>query len=472
MKGRWKHRPFFVENARCDLLNDRIESANLLRMSDRRMILFTAIFVLATVMIESRRADASSELRVDELFSVLRDGKFRESTAHFDHTMRAGLSADELAALWLKIVADNGKFESWKVIGRDQTSGIDVFAVELTFEHGKEISTVSVRPETDEIAGLYFKPLADALTASPPATSPPYADAAKFSSEEVTVGDAPWKLPGTLTIPASSGPFPAVVLLAGSGPNDRDETIGPNHPFADLAEGLSSRGIAVLRYDKRTHAYRGALDPQKITVDEEVIQDGVAAVSLMRARPEVAQDKIFVVGHSLGAMLAPEIAKKARPVAGIVMLAPLGREAARTIVEQMRFLGQVSPEKLAEIERQADEISAHKMPASEKSIGAPASYFYDLDARDEVAIARNLSVPIFILHGGRDYQVIDEDIQHWQDGLKGVANVKVETFPALNHLFIAGEGKPNPAEYGTPGHVDQAVIDAITNFVENSGAKK
>jgi dienelactone hydrolase len=139
----------------------------------------------------------------------------------------------------------------------------------------------------------------------------------------------------------------------------------------------------------------------------------------------------------------------------------------------MRFLGQVSPEKLAELEREADEVSAHKMPPTQKFFsGMPASYFYDLDARDEVALARSLGVPILILHGGRDYQVIDEDIRHWQTGLKGVANVKVETFPRLNHLFIAGEGKPNPAEYDTPGHVDQAVIDAIANFVTTSGARK
>jgi dienelactone hydrolase len=141
------------------------------------------------------------------------------------------------------------------------------------------------------------------------------------------------------------------------------------------------------------------------------------------------------------------------------------------VVQQMRFLG-ASPEKLAEIERQADELSAHKMAPSDIFLGGRASYVYDLDARDEVAIARTLGVPILILHGGRDYQVIDEDIQHWQTGLNGVANVKVETFPSLNHLFIAGEGKPNPAEYDTPGHVDQAVVGAIADFVESGGAKE
>jgi uncharacterized protein len=318
------------------------------------------------------------------------------------------------------------------------------------------------------LAAVTIKLVVEAADAPAPATSPPYADAAKFHSESVTVGAAPWTLPGTLTIPAGGGRFPAIVLLAGSGPEDRDETVGANHVFKDLAEGLSSRGIAALRYDKRTYAYR-TLDPQKVTVDVEVIQDGVAAVKMLRARPEVAQDRIFVVGHSLGAMMAPEVAKKAWPIAGIVLLAPPGRKLPAMIVAQMRYLGEASPKELAETEREANEVSAHKMPAAQNFFGAPAAYYYDLDVRDEVAIARSLDVPILILHGGRDYQVVDEDIRHWQAGLKGDAKVHEDTFPALNHLFIAGAGKPGPAEYDKPGHVDRAVIGTIASFIENAG---
>ena len=412
-------------------------------------------------------ANASADNRVDELFSALRDGKFSDATAHFDPTVKAALSADQLSQVWLQIVATEGKLENWKVVQHGMLAGTDVFSVVVAFERGKLMATVSVRPQTGEIAGLYFKPLTTEPTASSPATSPPYADAAKFRSEAVTVGEDPWKLPGTLTIPNGSGPFPAVVLLAGSGPQDRDETIGPNHVFKDLAEGLSTRGIVVLRYDKRTYAYK-TLDPQTTTVKEEVIDDSVAAVNLLRARAEVARDRIFVVGHSLGAVMAPEVANKAAPVAGIVLLAPSGRQLPAVIVQQMRYLGQGSPKDLADLERQADEISAHKMPPAQYFFGAPASYYYDLDARDEVALARNLNLPILILHGGRDYQVIDQDIRIWQDGLKGDAKVKVETFPSLNHLFIAGAGKPGPAEYNTPGHVDGAVIGAIASFIANA----
>ncbi|MFZ0247062.1 alpha/beta fold hydrolase [Candidatus Binatus sp.] len=437
-------------------------------MAKQRILLLAAIFVLEAVMAGWHPANASTDSRVNELFTALRDGKFAKATEHFDPTMKAALSADQLSTVWLQIVADKGKLEKWKIVRRGQMAGIEVVGVVLTFEHGKLLSTVSVRPESDEIAGLYFKPALTASTGSSQATSPPYADAAKFRSEMVTVGADSWKLPGILTIPVGSGPFPAVVLLAGSGPNDRDETVGANHVFKDLAEGLSSRGIIVLRYDKRTYAYR-TLNPQKVTVDEEVIQDGVAAVRMLRARAEVARGRIFVVGHSLGAMMAPEVAKKAWPVAGIVMLAPAGRKLPAVIVQQMRYLGEASPKELAELKREANEISAHRMPATQYFFGAPASYYYDLDARDEVAIARSLDVPILILHGSRDYQVIDEDIRNWQNGLKGDAKVQVDMFPGLNHLFVAGAGKPGPAEYNTPGHVDVAVIATIASFVSNAG---
>src|SRR5260370_12550837 len=101
MKGRWKHRTFyFPENARGGLLNRRIESANLHRMSSRTFVLCAAFLALATVMIESRRADASSELRVDELFAALRDSRFSASPEHFVLTMTDRFSADIVGNVW------------------------------------------------------------------------------------------------------------------------------------------------------------------------------------------------------------------------------------------------------------------------------------------------------------------------------------------------------------------------------------
>ena len=423
------------------------------------MFVLGVVFLALTIFPATRCAAKATadEMPVHHFFAAIRDGNFSAATSHFSARMKA-LSPAGLKGSWNQVYADQGPLLSWKIFERQSLpNGRNEISVQLRFRRSTANSMIVVAPQTREITSVLFKL---------PVTAPPYAEQAKFHSEDVTVGA--YKLPGTLTIPNGKGPFPAVVLIHGSGPNDRDETVGANHPFADIAEGLSSRGIIVLRYDKRTYTYR-TFDSQKTMVDEEVIQDGVAAVRLLRARHDVAQDRIFVIGHSLGAMLAPEIAKKAGQVAGIVMLAPSGRNLPKLIVEQARFLGQASPAQLAEIERDADELSAHKMAATQTFFGAPASYYYDLDARDEAAIARNLDVPILILHGARDYQVIDDDIRAWQDGLKGDAKVQVDTLPSLNHLFIAGTGKPTPAEYYAPAHVDEAVIAAIAGFIASVG---
>jgi dienelactone hydrolase len=421
-------------------------------------VLGVASFALAIFSATRCAAKANAEdVIVDHFFSAIRDGNFKEATSHFSAKMKA-LSPAGLKGSWNQVYASQGGLRSWKIFERrDLPKGGDEVRVQLRFSRSTANSIIVVTSQTGEIKLILFKP---------PATAPPYSDQARFHFEDVAVGA--YKLPGTLTIPKGKGPFPAVVLIEGSGPNDRDETVGANHPFADIAQGLSSRGIVVLRYDKRTYAYP-QLDPQKTTVDEEVIQDGVAAVGLLRARRDVEQDRIVVVGHSLGAMLAPEIAKNAWPIAGIVMLAPSGRKLEQAIIQQARFSAQMPPGQLPVAEHQADDISAHKMPPTQIFFGAPASYYYNLDARDEVAIARSLNLPILILHGSRDYQVLDKDIGDWQNGLKGDPKVQVDTFPGLNHLFIAGAGKPGPAEYATPGHVDAAVIATIASFVANAG---
>src|SRR6267142_4327285 len=354
-------------------------------MSMRTFLLGAAILALAIFPATRCAADAS-DTAVDQVFSALRDGNFSKATVHFNHGMRATLTPAVLEDAWKKTYGNEGPLLSWKIIDRQgiaqSMSGPDEVRVQLNFQHSSAISTIEVDEISGKIGGIFFKlPRSNA-----PVTPPPYAEQTKFHSEDVTVGE--YKLPGTLTIPNGVGPFPAAVMVHGSGPEDRDETIGANHPFADLAEGLSSRGIAVLRYDKRTLMYSSRI----ATVDEEVIDDSAAAVQLLRARRNVNGDRIFVVGHSRGAMLVPEIAKKAAPIAGIVMLAPAGRKMTVAFVQQLRSFG-ATPSGLVETEREAEEISAHKMPASGKFMGAPASYFYDLDARDEVAIARSLGVP-------------------------------------------------------------------------------
>ena len=426
----------------------------------KRIFVLGAVLLALAILPATRCAAKANpdDAVVNHFFTAIRDGNFDAATKHFSKRMKA-LSPAGLKGSWDQVYKSEGPLLSWNIFERQNIpNDHDEVSVQLRFRRSTANSIIVVASKTGEITSVLFKL---------PATAAPYAQPTSFHSEDVAVGT--YKLPGTLTIPKGKGPFPAVVLIQGSGPNDRDETVGANHPFADIAEGLSSRGIVALRYDKRTYAYRN-LDSSKATVEDEILLDAVAAVRLLQARHDVAQDRIFVLGHSLGAMLAPEIAKRAWPVAGIVMLAPSGRKLAQLMVEQARLLGQDSPIQLAENEQQASLLSAHKLPPTQIFFGAPASYYYDLEARDEVAIARSLDLPILILHGSNDYPVVDEDLRDWQTGLKGDAKVKVETLPSLNHLFIASAGRPVPSEYFAPAHVDPSVIGTIASFITTPGA--
>ncbi len=193
-------------------------------------------------------------------------------------------------------------------------------------------------------------------------TPPPFADPSSFHEQPITVGDAPWLLSGTLTLPNGIGPFPAVVLVAGSGPQDQDETILANKPFKDIAWGLASRNIAVVRYNKRTLQYAKEL-PTEFTVNEETVIDARAAAALLSKQPAIDPRRIFVLGHSLGGTLAPRIAQGDAGIAGLIILAGGTRPFERTLVEQLKYVaglqGNIGPEAQKQIddaEQSATEI--------------------------------------------------------------------------------------------------------------------
>ena len=133
--------------------------------------------------------------------------------------------------------------------------------------------------------------------------------------------DADYPLPGLLTLPDGAGPFPAVLLVHGSGPQDRDEAVGPNRPFRDLAVGLADLGVASLRYDKRTFAHGKRLTDAlqgRLSVEEEVIRDALCAAALLRAEPLIRPDRVYLLGHSMGGMLAPRIDAEGGAFAGLI----------------------------------------------------------------------------------------------------------------------------------------------------------
>jgi hypothetical protein len=165
-----------------------------------------------------------------------------------------------------------------------------------------------------------------------PSTTP----SARVRQIPIGVGSPP--LRGTLTLPSGSGPFAAVVLVSGSGPNDRDETVGPNKPFRDIALGLAARGIASLRYDKRTRDYPRILNPRTGTPTREYVPDALAAIDLLQHQAVISPHRIFVLGHSQGGTYAPLIAKRAPTVAGVILLAAGAEPLGAAMLRQTRYL--------------------------------------------------------------------------------------------------------------------------------------
>lgn len=303
------------------------------------------------------------------------------------------------------------------------------------------------------------------LPGAVPWQHPSYSKAGAFQERNVTVGDDPIKLPGTLTLPTGSGPFPAAVLVHDTGPNDRDETVGAVKLFRDLAEGLSSRGIAVLCYEKRTKVYGSKVTASSYTPDDETIDDALSAIDVLRKQPEVNGQKIFVVGHGLGGYLAPRIAEDAK-ANGIIILSANEKPLEDVMLEQASGLN-LPDKEMADLK--AANARVKKLQASDEDqpnvLGLPAAYWVNLKGYDPIQTARKLSLPVLVLVGDRDPQVSADEVNLWKSGLSGQKGATVKTYPGLNHSFVAGQGKSTEAEYRKPGHADAAVIEDIAAFV-------
>jgi dienelactone hydrolase len=416
------------------------------------MILFL-LSLLGMAAINATQSQNDSAIdHAKRVLTRLDQARFDDVAAEFNAQVAAALSTSQLRDVWNTVSQQAGPFKS-VIDQRATTTPAGIRAVVLGCQFEKAALNVIVAFDAeDKIAGLRFTPRAAAP--EPPAAPPA---GSHFKEETVTVGAAGWPLPGTLSMP-DEGTVPAVILVHGSGPNDRDETIGPNKPFRDLAWGFANRGIAVLRYEKRTRQYGARMaGDQNLTVREETTDDALAAVAVLRKHDRIDPKRIFVLGHSLGGMLAPRIGAADPSLAGLIIMAGTTRPVLDVAREQLVYLATVNPQS----------------PDPDKGVeqlkrAAPDAYWKDLDSYSPGATAAKLTMPMLILQGERDYQVTTADLQGWRDALRGHSGVTIKSYPTLNHLFQAGEGKSTPAEYQKAGHIPDFVFDDIAGWIKQS----
>lgn len=414
----------------------------------------------------------------EAVLNLMRSGRFADIDELIPPALRGLGSAEELRDPWQELITKHGPITAVSTTSREP-AGPDATAVRIlvTCERGA-FAVLMVFDRAAGLQSLQFAPpeAAEPLTAWQP---PTYVDPACFTEHEVTVDCAPLATPGTLSLPDSPQPAPAVVLLAGSGPLDRDVTMGRNKVFRDLAWGLASRGVVVLRFDKVTYTHRDTLaDISDFTVVDEYVRPAVAAIRLLREHPSVDGTRIFVLGHSQGGTLAPRVADAEPAVAGLVVLAGATQPMHHTAMRQLRYLAALrdpgadpdaDPTLQAAIRQWALIDSPDLSPTTPAHLlppGAHAAYWLDLRDYDPVAVAAQLDIPMLIVQGGRDYQVtVADDLNGWRAGLADRSNVTISVYPADNHQFFAGSGPSTPAEYEPAQHVDEAVVTEVGQWI-------
>jgi len=306
-------------------------------------------------------------------------------------------------------------------------------------------------------------------------------------TENIIIGEGTeWELHGKLTLPRDAeGTVPAVVLVHGSGAHDMDETIFDNKPFRDIAEHLSSNGIAVIRYNKRTltHGFKmSQMEIQDMTVMEEVIEDAILATELVKADPRIDENRVFILGHSLGAMLAPRIHETGGDYAGLILFAGSPRFLLDISRDQVNALASTiededeRAEMLEEHRQMMDEFNLTLTLSDEEMhnthfelLGDFAFYWKDLYLNPIPASLERTNVPMLIMHPDDDVQVLtDVDFALYKDLLSGRPDVTFKLYPGLNHLFMPSTGRDISEifdEYRIKANVDQYVLRDIVEWV-------
>ena len=409
------------------------------------------------------------------------DGDFAEAVSMFDRTMKRVVGEDALSEIWTEITARAGAYVSF---AKTENLVVDGYYIaHVTSRH--ENSGVLLRVVFDKnglIAGLFTwgYPVLDSIAGEGEITQ-----REGFRDETVVVdAGTGFPLSGILSVPDDAlGKLPAVVIVHGSGPNDMDLTIYSNKPYRDIAENLAANGVAVLRYNKRTYSYGDAFDGGS-TVEQETIEDAIAAAAMLKADPRVDENRVFIIGHSLGGMLAPRINSEGGNFAGLILLAGSPRFLLDISRDQnIAFINATTQDlerdvALAELvetwDKQIDallELPYEQAVNTYLEAGMSAYYIQDLYEHPTEMYVDEITVPFLIVQGTRDLQVsVESDYELYMELLSNRSNFTFKLYDGLNHLFMQGFEDTSilnvMEEYAVPGTVDSRVLSDITEWIK------
>lgn len=406
---------------------------------------------------------------VDEAFADAADllsaeGRDAVVDSYPDGFAREELDAEDvLEQYWYGLYGQYGAF--------DGVDGVEVHgseaAVELAFADGSHVLELAVGDGAVSDFAL------------PSGYGPPaYADPESFTERGVTVDAGDVALDGVLAVPEGDGPFPGVVLVHGAGLHDPDGTAGSSKILRDVAWGLASRGVAVLRYEKRLRDHD--VPDEEYTLDRVVVDDAVAAVDELAAADDVAADAVFVAGHSQGGMAAPRIADRHGGVAGVVSLdGPADNDVDPDDLTFLRYSlepdGDLSEDQEAELEARREEfrcLAERDFDPGDEVMGRPGRWFESVLDYDPAGTAAALDAPAFVAKAGR----VDEDVQpeiaeFHEERLEKWQSVdlpdgsRVEFYEDVGHYFQEGHEPTTMAHLHFADNVAPYVVADVAEWV-------
>lgn len=431
-------------------------------------IVLSVILIIISLCACSQSSTVESYAK--EYITACSKGNYDDATKYFSDTFKTKMTAANVKNSWEYCVKNYGAFSEVTGITTTKNNQNQVLGVNCLFEKGTITMNLTF-DSNNKITGITNNFVL--VTDSP---QPP--NGVKETDVKVGAGTQ-WELGGTLSyFENKTDGVPAVILVSGSGAQTRNETIGSQNLYRDLAWGLSLRGVAVLRYDKRTYTYKDKLaNVENFTVKDEYIDDVVQAVKALKSQTTVKVGKIYIVGHDLSAALLPRISKEVPDATGYVFMAGFARTLPDVMLDQYTYLNNIN-QSLSQSDRDTAnkdiqaKVNAIKSLTADSTLtasdlmGTPKSYWLDIKDYKPAEAAKDISKPMLFLQGEKDYQVTMTDFNTFKEQLSG-KNASFISYPNLNHMFTTTTGdKSTPNDYNNKLNLDQKVINDIYNFVK------
>lgn len=435
------------------------------------------ISVLLQLVFASGCASRKETKIAEDMVDAMARGDYASATKNIDGNVKGLLSEDWLRHGWNEVVGKSGSFIRRTGTRQETIDGHRIVYVTCKFE--KFVWDVSVRVTDNETIDKVHYNANSFQNAS--YTQPSYVNEDRFVERTIIVNYQKWQLHGMLTLPVTDEPCPVVILVPESSLRDRDNAYNMNRPYQDIAWGLASQGIAVLRYDGLT-SYPDNLKTIGVLTDNWTAKDEVTgvvdtAIALCQQRKEIDKEHIYVLGHGQSGYLLPRIGRMHSDIAGLILSAANARRPEDALLSEVIYKLQASERVLsvdanalvANIKKTRTEIST-LTPSSDKSkriLGQPVSYWLDLKGYDAAVMAKTLKQPMLVLQTGRDFQTTEADNEIWNKALGSKPSVKIVKYPKLNHIYIQGEGQITQIEYVMPGNVSGEVVNDIAGWIHN-----